>query len=127
MIQTTPNIIDVEASGFGPHSYPIEIGIALSSGETYCSLICPEPEWTYWDEVAETIHRVPRDILEVYGKPIDEVARQLNALLSEQTAYSDGWEVDKPWISRIFYNSGIAQLFDFSTLDFILSGMFLEY
>ena len=34
-----PDIIDIEASGFGPDSYPIEIGVALSSGEKYCSLI----------------------------------------------------------------------------------------
>ena len=29
-----PAIIDIEASGFGPDGYPIEIGVALSSGQT---------------------------------------------------------------------------------------------
>ena len=36
-----PNIIDVEASGFGPHSYPIEVGLALGDGSKFCSLILP--------------------------------------------------------------------------------------
>jgi hypothetical protein len=30
--QRTPIIIDVEASGFGGHSYPIEVGVALDVG-----------------------------------------------------------------------------------------------
>ena len=37
-----PNIIDIEASGFAVQGYPIEIGIALASGGTYCTLIRPE-------------------------------------------------------------------------------------
>tara|TARA_B100000809_G_scaffold12879_1_gene11818 strand:- start:1149 stop:1406 length:258 start_codon:yes stop_codon:yes gene_type:complete len=36
-----PFIIDVEASGFGAESYPIEIGIALAEGSKYCALIIP--------------------------------------------------------------------------------------
>jgi hypothetical protein len=34
-----PNIIDIEASGFGVDSYPIEVGIVLSTGQKYCALI----------------------------------------------------------------------------------------
>ena len=34
---STPTIIDVEASGFGPRSYPIEIGVALESAR-HCLL-----------------------------------------------------------------------------------------
>ena len=49
----TPTIIDVEASGFGPYSYPIEIGVALDNGDKYCTLILPAPAWTHWDEEAE--------------------------------------------------------------------------
>ncbi|WP_221893836.1 hypothetical protein [Bathymodiolus japonicus methanotrophic gill symbiont] len=46
--QLPPNVIDIEASGFGVTSYPIEIGIVLSSGKKYCSLIQQAPGWTYW-------------------------------------------------------------------------------
>ena len=37
-----PLIIDVEASGFGPTSYPIEIGLALDDGHKYCILVHQE-------------------------------------------------------------------------------------
>ena len=96
-----PNIIDIEASGFAAQGYPIEIGIALASGDTYCTLIRPEPEWTYWDDQAEAVHRVPRDILDLYGKSVHDVARQINDLLSGQVAYSDGWRS----IKAGFHNS----------------------
>lgn len=37
----TPNNIDVEASGFGGESYPIEVGVALDDDTKYCALIQP--------------------------------------------------------------------------------------
>ena len=51
-----PAVLDVEASGFGRESYPIEVGYVLSGGQTYCSLIRPLPEWTHWDPQAERVH-----------------------------------------------------------------------
>ncbi len=75
-----PYIIDIEASGFGPESYPIEIGIAMEPGTKFCSLLLPREGWTHWDAEAEKLHRIPRDILETYGSPINEVALSLNAL-----------------------------------------------
>ncbi len=116
-----PIIIDIEASGFGPDSYPIEIGLALEEGDKYCTLVHPAPEWTHWDESAEKVHRVSRDILEEYGKPMDEVANELNALLQNKTVYTDGWVVDKPWISKMFDAVGIAPQFTTSSLEMILS------
>ncbi len=50
MFRGVPNIIDFEASGFGPHSYPIEIGVIRSNGDRYCSLILPADDWTFWDD-----------------------------------------------------------------------------
>lgn len=116
-----PCIIDVEASGFGPKGYPIEVGVVLSSGEQYCSLILPSPEWTFWDEEAEKIHRVPRDILETYGKPLNEVAENLNRLLENKTVYSDGWVVDRPWVLQLFDKARLPLQFNLSALEMILS------
>lgn len=53
-----PLIIDVDASGFGDTSYPIEVGVALEQGRKFCTLISPAPERTHWDEAAE---RGPRN------------------------------------------------------------------
>ncbi|WDP84202.1 MAG: hypothetical protein HUN05_02695 [Desulfobacter sp.] len=58
-----PYIVDVEASGFGSQSYPIEIGLALGPDTRYCSLIIPSPQWTHWDKAAEKTHAISRDLL----------------------------------------------------------------
>jgi hypothetical protein len=116
-----PLIIDVEASGFGGASYPIEIGVALDDGHKYCALIIPEPDWTHWDPEAERVHRIPRDLLETYGKPGHDVAETLNELLTSRTVYTDGWVVDKPWLTTLFHAAGTPMRFHVSPLEMILS------
>jgi hypothetical protein len=116
-----PLIVDVEASGFGQTSYPIEIGLALTNNERYCSLIRPPDSWTHWDKKAQAVHHITRDILLKSGKPIHKVALELNAILGHATVYSDGWCVDKPWITKLFGQAGIAMSFHVSPLEMILS------
>jgi hypothetical protein len=117
----TPLVIDVEASGFGSGSYPIEIGVALDDGHKYCALIHPEPDWTDWDPAAEKVHRIPRDVLEAYGRPARAVAEALNELLASRTVYTDGWVVDKPWLSTLFQAARMPMQFHVSPLELILS------
>lgn len=116
-----PFIIDVEASGFGARSYPIEVGLAMEDGQKFCTLILPAPDWDHWDDEAEKVHRVPRDILETYGKPMVEVAEELNRLLEGKTVYTDGWVVDKPWLTTLFHEAGVPMSFTISALEMILS------
>ena len=116
-----PLIVDVEASGFGPGSYPIEIGLALDDGHKYCALIHPEPGWTHWDLEAEGIHRISRDILDAYGRPVRAVAESLNELLASRTVYSDGWVVDKPWLTTLFHAALTPMRFHVSPLEMILT------
>lgn len=116
-----PIIIDVEASGFGPLSYPIEIGVALDDDSRYCALILPAQDWEHWDEDAEKVHRIARDVLETHGRPACEVAEQLNRLLAGKTLYTDGWVVDKPWLIRLFDQAAMSMRFRVSPLEMILS------
>jgi hypothetical protein len=74
LVTRPPIIVDIEASGFGVHSYPIEIGVAFNDGTKCCSLIRPGAAWTHWDSVAEQVHHVSRSTLETHGKPVAEVA-----------------------------------------------------
>lgn len=120
MQRRTPFIIDVEASGLGTGSYPIEIGVALDQ-ERYCTLIQPESSWTHWSDSAEKIHGISRDELFTYGKPVAEVARHLNELLAGKTLYTDGWVVDKPWLVTLFYAASCNMHFSVSPLEMILS------
>ncbi|MBF6057095.1 MULTISPECIES: hypothetical protein [Thiomicrorhabdus] len=124
--QKSPFIIDLEASGFGPDSYPIEVGLVLADGYRFCTLIQPIPEWTYWDDEAEKVHRISREILHKYGKPVDEVADILNELLRGMTLFSDGWVVDQPWLNKLFYAAGRRMEFFISPLEIILTERQME-
>lgn len=116
-----PYVIDVEASGFGSRSYPIEVGLALDPDLRYCSLIRPAPDWTHWDSAAEQVHHISRKTLADFGKPLSRVAKDLNRLLKGTTVYTDGWSVDKSWITRLFVEAGISQAFHVSPLELILT------
>ena len=74
-----PTILDVEASGFGSDSFPIEIGVKRSDGARFCRLIKPYQSWTHWNSEAESLHGITRDVLSQYGIDGREVCIQLNA------------------------------------------------
>jgi len=106
-----PTIIDIEASGFGAGSYPIEIGFITSEGERFCSLIRPPDHWTHWDEQAAAVHGIDRDLLQEKGKPVIEVARELNRRLAGRTVYSDAWFYDYTWLAVLFEEAGFSSDF----------------
>ena len=116
-----PYIIDLEASGFGPDSYPIEVGIAMEEGERFCCLIHPHPSWTHWCEEAARCHQIPRSNLMLHGKPLQIVAEVLNQLLEGKTVYSDAWSWDKTWLNRLFSKAGIVMEFRVSPLEMLMS------
>jgi hypothetical protein len=105
-----PCIIDVEASGFGAGSYPIEVGAVLSDGRAYCSLINPEPDWRHWELSAESVHGITRDTLATHGKPAHVVASDLNKCLQGATVYTDAWYHDYQWLARLFDAAELPQL-----------------
>ncbi len=116
-----PIIIDLEASGFGPDSYPIEVGVVMSDGERYCSLIRPKEDWTHWSMEAAAYHNIPRQHLHKYGLPAEVIAAELNRLLAGKTVYTDGWVVDYSWMIKLFYRAGLPMQFKISALEMILS------
>jgi hypothetical protein len=116
-----PFIIDVEASGFGSQSYPIEIGLAMEPGRRFSTLILPDGDWSHWNADAEKTHGITRETLKKYGRPVKEVAAKLNDLLENRFVYSDGWVVDKPWITQLFACARLPQLFTVSAIETILS------
>ena len=118
---TPPVIVDLEASGFGGGSYPIEVGTIAADGRGWCSLIRPEPDWRHWDHGAEAIHHIDRDTLARHGKPCTVVADQLNHLLRGQTVYSDGWAQDYVWLARLFDAALRRQMFRLEDLRYVLT------
>lgn len=116
-----PIIIDVEASGFGSYSYPIEVGFILENQTKYCTLVKPENHWVHWDYSAESLHHIKRDELVSKGKSAFAVAQQLNAMLQGKTVYSDAWVVDQPWLIRLFEAAGLDMQFNLSSIELILN------
>lgn len=118
--RSPPTVLDVEASGFGRKSYPIEVGFVLPNGHSFCSLIYPEPEWTHWDPQAESVHHISRSLLLERGRPVSEVARLLNSELRGQTVYSDGWANDYSWLGALFDVAGLSPGFKLENLRALL-------
>jgi hypothetical protein len=116
-----PTVLDVEASGFGRNSYPIEVGFVLPTGHTYCTLIRPEPDWVHWDEQAAHTHHISRALIEQRGLPAVEVAHRLNAELKGQTVYSDGWANDYSWLGALFDVAGLTPAFKLENLRRLLT------
>ena len=114
-------MLDVEASGLGRNSYPIEVGFVLPDGHAYCTLVRPEPHWTHWDFDAEQLHRIPRAIIEARGRPALEVARKLNDQLAGQVVYSDGWANDYSWLGALFDAAELVPRFKLENLRKLLT------
>lgn len=115
-----PTILDIEASGFGRNSYPIEIGYALPSGQTFCTLVRPEPQWLHWDPEAENMHGISRQSLLERGRTATEVALLLNEALKGMTVYSDGWANDYSWLGSLFEAATIRPSFRLENLRALL-------
>lgn len=114
-------MLDVEASGFGAGSYPIEIGYVLPDGTTYCTLIRPSDSWTHWQSKAESVHGITRSILAQHGKPLAQVAQHLNQALRGLTLYTDCWSADWGWISRLYDEAELPPYFRLEDLRLLLT------
>lgn len=114
-------VLDIEASGFGPASYPIEVGVVLPNGDSHCYLVRPHPTWSHWDESAEALHGISRQVLVERGRPVREVASILNLVLDRMVVYSDAWNYDNRWLSLLYYHAETPQTWHLAGLNSILS------
>lgn len=106
-----PCVLDIEASGFGAGSYPIEVGYVMPDGRAACMLVQPATDWTHWDAAAERIHGISRSVLVAHGRPPRDVALALNRDLAGLTVYCDGWAHDYPWLGALYEEAGLAPAF----------------
>jgi len=119
-------VLDIEASGFGRHSYPIEIGYVREDGQAWCSLIHPTDDWCHWDQDAERVHGISRDLLLQHGRAPLQVAQQLNQALDGRTVFCDGWAHDYSWLATLFEAAGIGQRFRLDSIHRLLRDAQLE-
>eukprot|EP01136_Pigoraptor_vietnamica_P011013 Opistho-1_new@3520 len=116
-----PAILDVEASGFGRGSYPIEVGFVEPEGRCFCSLIAPVPDWQHWDDSAEALHGISRAALQAHGKSPRWVAAEMNERLRGQTVYCDGWGNDYAWLALLFDCADLQPSFHLEDLRRLLT------
>lgn len=115
-----PTILDIEASGFGPGSYPIEVGFITGDGQAWCSLVRPENDWRHWDDEAQAMHGISRDHVERHGRSVADIAQALNERLRGQTVYSDAWAHDYAWLNRIYESADRSPSFRLENLRALL-------
>ena len=116
-----PCVLDIEASGFGSGSYPIEIGFVLPDGTAWCTLIAPAVGWTHWDGAAERLHGISRALLLRHGRAAHEVAVELNHWLAGRAVYCDNWAHDYAWLARLFESADISPSFKLRHLRELMS------
>lgn len=115
-----PCVLDIEASGFGRSSYPIEVGYVLPDGRVACMLVRPAAGWTHWDASAEQLHGITRSVLASHGRDAREVALALNRDLEGQTVYCDGWAHDYTWLAALFEEAGFSPRFRLESVGALL-------
>ena len=117
-----PCIGDIEASGLGIQSYPIEIAWSIPSGEIRSRLIRPAPEWgTYWEQAAEDLHGITRDMIQQQGVAAVDVAALMNADLHGEVLHFDGGDYDRRWLSQLFDAAGVQPTFGFGDFNTLLA------
>lgn len=117
--------MDLEASGLGPRSYPIEVAWKCgATGECDSFLINPESAygWNDWDPIAAEIHNIPRDHLIKEGISVREACKRLNQFIGDRDVISDALEFDYFWIRRLFEAGMMKPTFKMKGIDHILEG-----
>ena len=106
--------IDLEASGLGADSWPIEVGWCFPEGPPRAFLVRTEPEWkdAAWDPKAEALHGVSRKELARAGASSQDVCNALNEALGGVRVYSDAPDWDGFWLYRLYQAAKIRQAFE---------------
>jgi len=117
--------IDLEASGLGPQSWPIEVGWCFKSGAPEAHLIAPASEWAReaWDQEAEALHGIALASLSKTGAAPASVCARLNRALKGAVVYSDAPDWDGFWLYRLFAAAGVKQGFSLVNFADLFDGL----
>ena len=86
-------MIDFEASCLPEYgrSFPIEVAIARTDGQSRAWLIHPFPQWLDWDwsPEAERLHGISRELLEHKGLPPGHVLAEMADFAQHCAVFAD--------------------------------------
>lgn len=121
-MEAQPCIGDIEASGLGPESYPIEIAWSLPDGSIHSSLIQTDSRWGEdWEIEAQELHHITPVMLLEQGLPALEVAKKMNEELAGEQLYFDGGHHDLFWLTILFRAADMQPSFGFRDFDTLLA------
>lgn len=120
-----PCFLDVEASGFGPESWPVAVAWCDHAGDIRRHLVRPPAAWTHWDEAAARVHGLTRARLQAEGQPPAEIAAALAHDLAGMLAFSDAPDFDAAWLATLHRAAGLAMPFAVDHADDLLAGALL--
>lgn len=109
------HLIDFEASGIAPDSYPIEVAVVFPGGE-YQALIRPASYWDHWSYDAQDMHGLSREQLILEGTPPLEVAQAMNRLFDGKILCSDN-PADCFWLDVLYEAAGIDPTFEVKPIE----------
>lgn len=116
--------LDIEASGLGSRSYPIEIAWKCATGKAQDSfMINPESGrcWNDWDPQAALVHGIERERLLREGISAVDACQRLNQALAGTTAFSDALEFDYFWLRRLYEAAKMKPSFTLAGIGSLLS------
>ena len=116
----SPYFIDIEASGFGRGSYPIEIGIVNGVAPNFCHIVTPAEHWQHWDSGAESLHGIQRQMLLEQGMDMRELALLINQQFCGEVLYTDAWGNDNCWLGLMFDEVSVSPHFRLETIRKLL-------
>lgn len=108
--------LDIEASGLGALSWPIEAGWCFLRGTPQTMLIKPSVEWRKeaWDPAAEQLHGIPFSLIDRTGRSPADVCRAMNEAFKNADVYSDAPDWDGFWLYRLYGAARMRQSFKLS-------------
>jgi hypothetical protein len=102
--------IDIEASGLGSASFPIEIGWVLDDeAEPESFLVRPHATWDFasgWSAQSAALHSIAPAMLEAEGLSVDEACTGLNEVTHGRLVVSDAPQHDDWWLGRLYAAAG---------------------
>jgi DNA polymerase III epsilon subunit-like protein len=99
--------LDFEASSLADRSYPLEVAWIFQNGRSESHLILPAPNWTDWDDSAEAIHHITREVLAAEGEPYHQVAQRVIETLTDHDIFASAPSWDGKWLSTLLRAAGI--------------------
>lgn len=124
-MRKTINALDIESSGFD--GYPLQIGVIKEDGRRYKALIKPHEEWLSdleWDYNSQCVHNIEKDFIIAEGRPLVEVAKELNDFLGKEDVFVDSC-YDIYWLNLLFEFAEIKRTFHMFVLSKVLPEDFI--